>query len=65
MVYSDDTTTFPRFDNDEDKMMILSGKEVQKYFEGGEKTVQKLLGKKKPRPMEMIFRGFRRLMKRS
>ena len=64
MVYGDDTTTFPHSDNDEDKMMFLSGRDVQKYFYGGEKPLQKPLNKKKSNPTEAIVRGFKDLFKR-
>ena len=64
MVYGDDTTTFPHVDSDEDKMMFLSGRDVQKYFDGGEKPLQKPLSRKKPKPTEVIVRGLKKLFKR-
>ncbi len=64
MVYGDDTTTFPHLDNDEDKMIFLSGKDVQRYFDGGEKPLRKPLSQKKLKPTEVIVRGFMKLFKR-
>lgn len=64
MVYGDDTTTFPHSDNDEDKMIILSGRDVQKYFNTDDKPLRKPLNKKKSNPAEAIFRSCRNLFKR-
>ena len=64
MVYGDDTTTFPHLDNDEDKMMFLSSRDVQKYFDGGEKPLRKPLSKKKPKVTEVIVRSFGNLFKK-
>jgi hypothetical protein len=64
MVYGDDTTTFPHLDNDDDKMIFLSGRDVQKYFDGGEKPLRKPLNKKKPKSTEAIVRGFKNLFKK-
>ena len=64
MVYGDDTTTFPNPDNDEDKMMFLTGRDVQKYFEGDEKPLRKPLSRKKIKPKDVIFGSFRSLFKR-
>jgi len=50
MVYSEDTTTILNMDDDDgdDKMVILSGREVQKYFDGGLDPLRKPLKKSKP-----------------
>jgi len=64
MVYGDDTTTFPHLDDDEDKMIFLSGKDVQRYFDGGEKPMQKPLSRKKPNPLVALVRGFKGLFKK-
>jgi len=62
MAYGDDTTTFPHLDNEDDKMMFLSSREVQKYFDSGDKPLRKLLSNRKPKLIEAIIRGFRNLL---
>ena len=64
MDYSDDTTTVPHLDNDEDKMMFLSGRDVQKYFDADSKPLRKPLNMKKPDSTNAIVRRFKNVFKK-
>ena len=63
MDYTEDTTTFPDIENDEDKMVILSGSDVQKYFDVGQQPLRRPLKKIKPSSKEAIIRSIKTLFK--
>ncbi len=44
MTLSDDTTTIPNLDTSEDKMQILSKRELREYFDAESKPQKKALG---------------------
>jgi len=44
MTLSDDTTTIPNLDRDEDKMQILSRRELREYFETESRARKRALG---------------------
>jgi len=59
MTLSDDTTTIPSFEGEEDKMQILSRREMRKYFELESKPKKKALGNAGGRFLRRIGSWFR------
>ena len=63
MSFNDDATTFPHTENDENKMVILSGRDRQKYFDVGQQPLRRPLQKSKFTSKEAFVRGIKTLFK--